>query len=48
MPNSLKVLCATFFAVALCPVLDIAVLLFILGTASFLFLYFRGRGKPRQ
>jgi len=48
MPNSLKVLCATFFAVALCPVLDIAVLLFSLGTASFFILHFRGRGMPRK
>ena len=47
MPNSLKVLCATFFAVALCPVPDIAVALFILGTASFFILHIRGRGKPR-
>lgn len=47
MPTKLKVLCAAFFAVALCPVLDIAVLLFILGTASFLILHCRGGNKPR-
>ncbi len=47
MPNSLKVLCATFFAVALCPVWDIAVFLFLLGTASFFILHIRGRWKDR-
>ncbi len=47
MPNSLKVLCATFLAVMLCPVLDMAVLLFLLGTASFFILHLWGRKKSR-
>jgi len=45
MPNSLKVLCAAFFAVALCPVLDIALVMFIIGTASFFYFYRRDHRK---